>query len=103
MAVSRRAFCSSSCGARQVGSGGEMSTNRPRTRGSQRAVSAAALGSPRGTANTGPSTIPPGLQASSSASSVCTRGEVRSTCSTPWRQPRQVPYCSLRTVTPQLR
>ncbi len=75
------------CG-RQLISGSTTATNLPRTCGSHASKSAGALKS--GNATTSPSTAPfvPALHASMVASSVRTRGRIRSTCVMPRRQPR---------------
>src|SRR6266545_716797 len=79
-----------------------MSTNFPLAWGSQ--ATNAALSATSGAITTGARTGRPrgvpGLQASIVPSSERIRGASRSMCVLPRRQPRQVPYCSLRAVTP---
>ena len=88
-------------GARHVGSAYDKATNLPATPGSHRSKS------PRlpklGMAMTSPSIGPsvPGLHASMVPLSVRWRGSIRSICVYPLSHPRHVPYCSLRTGTPQ--
>ena len=89
---------------RHVGCGNEMSTNLPFACGSH--ATNAALSATSGRTTTGARTGRPfgvgGLQASIVPSSVRTRGDTRSMCVLPRRQPRHVPYCSLRAAMPQL-
>ncbi len=90
---------------RQVGWAKETRTNLPFACGSQAAN--AALSGTSGRITTGARTIlpfgVPGLQASIIPSSERTRGATRSMCVVPRRQPRHVPYRSLRAGMPQAR
>jgi len=84
------------------GSGALTSTSFPRACGSHLTNSALSANRGRMIASAVTSFPPvPGLYPTMVASRVRTRGLTRSTCEYPRRQPRQVPYCSLRAVIPQ--